>query len=265
VTSSPDAVRIHAFTRRSTELVADEVNEIPEGFVARSAELPMVWVLNCVVASAPVAYGEAIELVERHQPDLPYRQLVVEHDPSGEALQERLRGEGWEVDRTVGMVLRRDPDRELDTSAVIEADEREALELMRQWTAEDEEVRRYPESHDQVVESFRRMWRARNAQRFGVPGRGGSLAGATMLFSDGVVAQVEDVFVVPEERGRGFGRALVTHAARAAVDAGHEFVFILADDNGWPKHLYADVGFEPVERSWEFHRPSRPPAGAPEP
>lgn len=252
--SSPDAARIHAFTRGSTALVADQVIEIPEGWVVRSSELPLVWTLNCVVATVPVTYGEALELVERHQSEFPYRQLWVEDEPSGEALEERFRSEGWQVERDVGMVLRRDPDRELDTSAVIEADEDGALELMRQWTAHDEESGRFPESHGQVVESFRRTWRARNARRFGIQGRDGSLAGVTTLFSDGVTAQVEDVFVVPEERGRGFGRALVTHATRAAVDAGHEFVLILADDNGWPKHLYADIGFQPVERSWGFHR-----------
>ncbi len=129
---------------------------------------------------------------------------------------------------------------------------------MRQWTGEEEELQRSPEGHRQVVESFRLTWRARNAARFGVLGRDGSLAGSTALFSDGVVAQVEDVFVVPGERGRGFGRAMVTRAALTALDAGHEFVFILADDAGWPKHLYADVGFEPVERSWEFQRSHNP-------
>ncbi len=228
--------------------------------MARSAELPMVWNLNHVGVTGPIERVEAMELVERHLAHLPYRYLVVEHEPSGQALEGPLRAEGWQVERNVGMVLRTTPDRELDTSMVREADEAEALELMRQWTGEEEELQRSPEAHRQVLETIRRMWHARNARRLGVLGRDGSLAGITMLFSDGVVAQVEDVFVVPEERGRGFGRALVTHAALAAVDAGHEFVFILADDNGWPKHLYADVGFEPVERSWEFQRGYNPAA-----
>ncbi|MBV8431534.1 MAG: GNAT family N-acetyltransferase [Solirubrobacterales bacterium] len=252
--SSPDAARIHAFERQSLELVADEVTEIPEGWVARAPSLPLVWVLNHVGVTEPIEYPAAMELLERYQADLPYRQLVIEHEPSGEALEPRLRSEGWRFDRDVGLVLRREPDRELDTSAVVEADEAEALELMRMWTGEEEDLQRSPEAHDQVLETIRRTWRTRNARRFGVLGRDGSLAGITMLFSDGVVAQVEDVFVVPEERGRGFGRVMVTHAALAALDAGHEFVFILADDQGWPKHLYADVGFEAVERSWEFHR-----------
>ena len=252
--SSPDADRIHAFERGSLALVADEVTEIPEGWVARSPSRPLVWAVNHVGVSVPVEYSEALELLERHQADLPYRQLMIEHEPSGEHLEEHLRSEGWEIERTLGLVLRREPERELDTSRVVEADEDEALELMRLWTGDDKELQRSPETHRRVLETIRRTWRARNAQRFGILDQDGSLAGITMLFSDGVVAQVEDVFVVPKARGRGYGRVLVTHAALAALDGGHEFVFILADDDGWPKRLYADVGFEPVERSWEFHR-----------
>jgi GNAT superfamily N-acetyltransferase len=259
VSSPPsDRDRIHAFERGSLALVADEVAEIPEGWVARSAALPLVWNLNHVGVTGAVEHHEALELLERHLADLPYRHLVIEHEPSGDALEEQLRAEGWQVERNLGLVLRRDPDRDLDTSMVVEADEAQALELMRQWTGEEEELKNSPRAHRQVLETIRRIWRTRNAQRFGVLGRDGSLAAITMLFSDGVVAQVEDVFVVPEERGHGFGRALVTHAALAALDAGHKFVFILADDNGWPKNLYADIGFEPVERSWEFQRSYNP-------
>ncbi len=111
---SDHAARIHAYEHGTLALVADEVVEIPEGYVARSAALPAVWALNRVVVNRPVEYAEALELVERHQAELPYRHLVVEHEPSGEVLERRLRSEGWQLERNVGMVLRRDPDRALD-------------------------------------------------------------------------------------------------------------------------------------------------------
>jgi ribosomal protein S18 acetylase RimI-like enzyme len=152
------------------------------------------------------------------------------------------------------MALARDPDRALDPSSVIEADETDALGLMRDWTGEQAELRESPEAHRQVLEACRLTWRGRNAQRLGVLGPGGALVGITMVFSDGVVAQVEDVYVAPGQRGRGLGRMLVTHAVRLAVDAGHELVFIVADDEGWPKGLYAKVGFETVGRTWVLHR-----------
>jgi predicted GNAT family acetyltransferase len=66
------------------------------------------------------------------------------------------------------------------------------------------------------------------------------------------VAQVEDVYVIPEARGRGYARALVTRAAALACED-HDLSFIVADDNDWPKQLYAKLGFEPVGRTWLLH------------
>jgi GNAT superfamily N-acetyltransferase len=246
--------RAREFERGSVALVADEVARIPEGWVARSVTLPLVWDINHVGVDQPIEFSDAVALVERHLGDVPSTPLVVEHEPSGEVLEGQLRSDGWKVDRNVYMVLSGDPDRRLDTRGVIEADEAEALAVMARWLADDDEVRETPNAIEQVVEACRLKWRARGARRLGVRGTGGDLAGITMLFSDGVVAQVEDVYVAPEQRGRGSGRALVTRAALLALEAGHEFVFIAGDDEDWPKELYASVGFEAVGRCWVFHR-----------
>jgi GNAT superfamily N-acetyltransferase len=200
--------------------------------------------------------ADAVALAERHMGDLPYRQLVIQ-DPCGSRVEGELRRAGWKAARHVLMVLRDEPDRGLDTSCVIDASEPEALARMREWTGEEEELQRSPEAHRQVLEACRLIWRARRARRLGVLGPDGGLAGITMLLSDGVVAQVEDVYVVPGQRGRGFGRALVTRAAVLAIEAGHELVFITGDDGDWPKQLYGKVGFEPVGRTWVFHRWAR--------
>ena len=70
-----------------------------------------------------------------------------------------------------------------------------------------------------------------------------------MLYSDGTVAQVEDVYTVPEERSRGYARRLVTKAAEVARADGHELVFIVADADDWPQRLYRQIGFEPIGRA----------------
>ena len=44
--------------------------------------------------------------------------------------------------------------------------------------------------------------------------------------------------MIPEARGRGYGRMLVTRGDRAGREGGHELTFIVADDNDWPKQLY---------------------------
>ena len=36
---------------------------------------------------------------------------------------------------------------------------------------------------------------------------------------------------------------------------GHELIFIVADDDDWPKDLYARLGFDPIGRAWAFTRP----------
>jgi ribosomal protein S18 acetylase RimI-like enzyme len=242
------------FERQTVEMVADEVTPIPQGWVSRAPSLPLVWSLNHVGVTRPLQFAEALELVEELQAALPYRQLTVEHAAAGERLEAAFRADRWRIGRDVVMVLAGSPDREVDTSAVVEAGEEETLQLMGRWSGEDEQLTANEEGHRQVLEATRLAWRARRGRHLGVVGDGDTLAGMTTLYCDGAVAQVEDVYVVPEARGRGFGRALVTHAVALAQQSAPELTFVVADDEGWPKLLYSRIGFEPVGRTWNFHR-----------
>jgi hypothetical protein len=47
---------------------------------------------------------------------------------------------------------------------------------------------------------------------------------------------------------------MVTRAAAAALEMGHELVFIVADAGDWPQYLYRRIGFEPAGRTWALHR-----------
>jgi GNAT superfamily N-acetyltransferase len=249
-----DIARISAFERGSLERVADELVAIPEGWVARTPSLSWVYYLNHVRVNVSIETAEALALLERHMSEMPYRHLVIGDQSMGERLTAELRSAGWKIGRDVVMALAGEVDRGLDTSAVSEVPESEVVGLVTRWVSEDEECRGQPEMIREVVEAIRLAWRARNARHYAVRGPDGAVAGMTMLFSDGSVAQVEDVYVTPEARGRGIGRTLVTHAVRQAVKGRHDVVFILADDEDWPKELYAKVGFEPVARAWTLHR-----------
>lgn len=242
------------FERQTIALVSGECRPIEEGWLIRTPSLPMVWSANEVRVNKPIQFSDALALAERHLADLPYRQLVVEHEASARRLEPEFREQGWKVERDVTMALVRPPDREPDTSDVRLVDEGAALALMRRWAAEDPELNLSEEDLSQVAEYTRRCWAARGARCLGVIGDDGGLGAMTMLYSDGAVAQVEDVYTVPEERRRGFARALVTRAVSLAQEGGHELTFILADDNDWPKQLYRRIGFEPVGYSWLFHR-----------
>ena len=75
------------------------------------------------------------------------------------------------------------------------------------------------------------------------------------VYSDGRIAQVEDVATLEAYRNRGLARAVVSAAIDAALQAPHELVFIVAADDDWPKQLYARLGFEPIGYAWGFALP----------
>jgi GNAT superfamily N-acetyltransferase len=64
------------------------------------------------------------------------------------------------------------------------------------------------------------------------------------LWTRGGQAQVEDVVCLAEHRGRGYGRAVVAAATRAALAGDPELLFIVADAGDWPKDLYTRLGYE---------------------
>lgn len=248
--------RVLEFQRRTVELVAGEVHRLEEGWAVRTPALPAVWGLNHVRVTSPVSPERALELCQTHLAGMGFHQLFVDHEDTGRRLAEALRPAGWKVDVELHSVLARDPDREVDTSIVVEPSEEEALSLMSRWQAEDRTLNLNQEELGQLRENERLTWQARRARRLGVRDSDGSLAAITIVFSDGPVAQVEDVYVIPEARGRGYARALVTRGAQLARQD-HELTFIVADDRDWPKQLYAKLGFEPVGRTWLLHLPLR--------
>jgi len=233
--------------------LADEVLTTPPGWGVRTHALRLVWTLNQLHIADPISVTEVLALADRHQADLPYRHIVVADDPTAHQLELHLETGSWKVDREVLMVLMAPPTREIDASRVIELDENEMLALMRRWHIEEHSDITI-EGLSQLEAFNRREGRLWNESRFGAIGDGGVPAAITKLRLDGTTGWVEDVYTVPEERGRGIARMLVTHVTGLARSAACDLTFIVADDNDWPKHLYAEIGFRPVGKRWIFHR-----------
>jgi predicted GNAT family acetyltransferase len=232
--------------------LADEMRPIGPGWAVRTRSLPRVWTLNQLLICEPVSFADAVALADRHQVDLGYRHVVVEAEPTSRQLQGSFAAAGWNVDCEVLMALTGKSHREVDTRAVIELSEAQMLELMRRWTIED-----HPNigaGLEELEEYSRREGRLWNEQCLGILDVDGAPVAITKLRSDGSTAWVEDVYTVPEARGRGYARALVTHATELARSAERDLIFIVADDNDWPKHLYADIGFRPIGTTRTFHR-----------
>jgi GNAT superfamily N-acetyltransferase len=241
-----------AFLRRTAELAADEARPVDGGWLIRAPSLPSVWGLNHLRLAGPVTHEQAAVLADEYLGDLPYRQLIIEHEESVRRLEEPLRADGWSFDRDVLMVLGRHPDRDVDTDGVVEVRLDAASGLMRQWVSDDPKMT--AATLDQVIAATAREGRVREATNLGICDEGGDLVAMTKLYSDGITAQVEDVYTVPAWRNRGCARRLITRAIVLAQEAGCELVFIEADDTGWPKQLYSRVGFDAIGRIGVFHR-----------
>jgi len=244
---------ILGFTRRTTELTADLVRTIPGGWSFSTPSIPVAWGLNHLRFRVPVSFEDATAMADEAQRHLPFRQIVLEHGAIERELEQEFIRAGWKAERDLLMLLTGGPDRAADTGAVIDAGDEAHLELGRRWTLE-EAPQTKPEVLSQLSEFWRRESHVRGDRLLGIAGAGGGLAAKAKLRCDGRVAQIEDVYTVAAERGRGHARALITRALQLAREQGHALIFIIADDDGWPKQLYQRIGFEPVGRMLHLHR-----------
>ncbi len=233
--------------------LAGDRSPIGPGWSFRTPALPLVWSLNQVRITAPATFPGVVALADEHQAELPYRHVVVDDLPEAAGLADEFSRAGWQVDREVLMALTAPPDRVVDTSRVTELSEDQMLSLLRRWAAED-----HPgigeDALDQLDEYNRGEGRLWQEQRFGVRDRDGNPVAVTKLRAHGRISWVEDVYTVGEARGKGAARALVTHATELARRSPSDLTFIIADDNDWPKELYARIGFRPIGFEHTFHR-----------
>jgi ribosomal protein S18 acetylase RimI-like enzyme len=213
-------------------------------------ELPRVWVLNQLSVDADTDADGLIGALDDLYAHLPHRRAFVELPEVGERLAPSMRAAGWLAERDVFMVLRGDRDRTAPAGLAREVDE-PTIRAVEARTIGEEHYGE-PAIVDQLLASRAAFGRAGRARYF-VAGSDGVDGCHATLYSDGVVAQIEDVGTVKALRGRGLARAACSAALDAA--AGHELVFIVADDDDWPKELYAKLGFEAVGRPWAFTRP----------
>ncbi len=68
------------------------------------------------------------------------------------------------------------------------------------------------------------------------------------LWSTGQEAYLAELYVVPDRRGQGYGRELITEALRVAQERGADYAFLItSEDDVSAQRLYEAAGFRRTE------------------
>ncbi|MEP6758598.1 MAG: GNAT family N-acetyltransferase [Actinomycetota bacterium] len=254
-----DLARFLAFERRILAGMSTRVEPFAYGSAYFDEGFPERWFSNFLLADANLEDASAQGLTEAADrilggAGLRHRLIVVTDDAAGSRLAPGLRAAGYTAEPSLQMVLRRAPDRPAGLP-VVECSFAESRPMTEEIYRRERDmpaalIPRFVDQHETWEQAI-------GARRF-VARVDGALAGQCELYVDGSDAQVEFVDTLEEYRGRGVARAVVLGAVEAARDAGAEHVFIMGDDDDWPKELYGRLGFDPMARRWDFTQ--RPPA-----
>lgn len=217
-----------------------------------NSTLPRVWDRNYVRLEDPDAgVGELIAVAERAHAvaGVAHRRIWVDDPGAGERLVPAFAAGGWSIQKLLVMVHRaREEHDDVDLLAVAEVDEPTLRDIREEISLD---FRDHPELREQLLTAQQIAAEELDVRYFGIR-RGTRIVSCCELYSRGGVAQIEDVVTVPDLRNQGLGRAVVLRALEAARRSGHDLVFLLADEDDWPKELYGRLGFEPIARLFAF-------------
>ena len=248
--------RIHAFERALQGRLATRTARARFGTAYLNERFPRRWHSNFLWVDRALGAVTAQELAADvddvfGRAGLDHRVIWVEDAVQGDRLTPGLEALGYETERNVVMVQAREPDRWTDHRA-------EEIDLPAATTFAVASNLESPDTEDpadaRMLAGFKGELLRRVGARFFGARDGGEIVAGCDLYRIGDVAQIEDVFTLTAHRGGGLARAAVLAAVRAARDAGADLLFLGADDEDWPKHLYAKLGFDVVGRSVDFLR-----------
>jgi GNAT superfamily N-acetyltransferase len=247
----PDLARTIAFSRSVSERTSTSAEPTAHGVAFRRDDTPLrydsnfLWVDDAAGATAEALAAEADDSFAH----VMHREIFVADAADGAHLAPGFKALGFNAIGLVVMAYRREPDRPPDA----EVEEVSIDDLRR---ADHEFIRRGFENPDaEVVEqlwNFRLILPEAVGARFVVARMGGEIVSASDVYVDGRMAMVENVATFEEHRGKGLARAVVSRAVGVARDAGCDLVFLHADLDDWPQHLYVKLGFDPIGEARSF-------------
>jgi GNAT superfamily N-acetyltransferase len=239
---------IQRYARAFAERCAEQIVPSKVGIAYLTPSLPAMYDINALWVLRPSSFEEAAEEAETLLARYAHRKLVVPDEEVADRLVPDA-APGWQATPLLEMVWEADPGGPSTAEEI-------PLEELRDFRAA--QTRRVHRAPDDVVEQFLRRddlyRRAGNGRFFVVRDESGAIRTSLNLFRLNGVAEIDDVQTQEEARGRGYARAAVLAAARAARAEGAEIVFLVADEADWPKDLYRRLGFRTVGRRYEVTR-----------
>jgi len=240
------------FARRFDERLVEEVVPAAHGRALLTPSLPRVYYANqfSVDLGAEATAGELVDELEPifARAGLAHRKVSVD-DELGALIAPEFGRLGWTIEELLVMPhAGAVPD--VDTSGV---DEVGWEELEPRWA---EGMRASPEI--QSEEEVRQLVAAQHRRRVALDVRyfaarvDGRIGSYCELFSREGTGQIESVMTLAAYRGRGLAKSTVTRALEESLAAGHDFTFLVAEAEDWPKELYRKLGFEAVGSIWDF-------------
>lgn len=237
-----------AWSHRVQERVCDRIDRWEHGTVYRSSRYPRYFTANLVVVRDDPAMGvdELVGVADTALAGLGHRRIDFDCASAAEPLRDEFAARGFESTRLVWMHFDGPPPAR-GNIPVVEVSY-DAVERLRvAWHEEDFPGQEAAEFHTQAREirlalGTRVLAVCENSRPVGFA--------ALDIGRDEI--EIGAVSVSPEYRGQGRGTVLTQAAIRAAGDAAH--LWICADDEDRPKHLYSRLGFRPVAKTTELWR-----------
>jgi GNAT superfamily N-acetyltransferase len=225
------------------------------GTVARCRRYPSFYEFNAVqVEREPAMDTDAlIAFADAALAGLAHRRIDFELDTAAGPFRGEFEARGWRTFCLVRMRHEGESAGTTEPSHGVESVPYDAVaELRAAWHEED-----FPGIHPgRYFDWLREVSQSRNVQVLAVR-RGIIPIAYAEIEQHGDGAEVSAVYVRAEDRGQGIGTALTSAAVRAAPRV--RDLWITADDEDRPKHLYARLGFRPIVRAVQFLRlPPRP-------
>jgi ribosomal protein S18 acetylase RimI-like enzyme len=260
-----DYERAFDFQRRVLASTSTRSEALPWGTAYFHDDFPLRYDANMAIADRALGGAGADDVaavLDVAYDGFRHREIEFSSAADADAIAMGMAAHGFAVERMVVMAHRREPDRAPATDGV------EEIGLSEIEPLAIEVARREPWGREpgiaEMLASFRQVLVDGVGARFFGQRVDGSLAGCCELYVDGDIAQIEDVNTLEEFRGRGVARNVVLRAVHEARAAGASLVFLFADADDWPRHLYARLGFDALGDSRLFaRRPEDPPSREP--